>query len=533
VSIDLPMRRRTLLGTAAASLLPAPAIAQAGRISTLRFIPQSNLVSLDPIWTTATVTANHGYYVYDTLYAANGKMQPQPQMAAGHELSSDGRVWRIRLRDGLRFHDGTPVRAIDCIASLQRFALADEFGKLLGRVVDKWGMVDDRTLEIRLTKPFPLLLDVLAKSDSRVPFIMPERLARTPPTTAISEVIGSGPYRFLPSEYNSGSRVVYAKFTDYVSRTEPPDWASGAKIAHYDRIEWNIIPDAATAASALRNREVDWWENPTSDLIPMLKSDPHIKTMIQNPAGNCAVMRLNNLQAPFNNEAVRRAVMMAVNQEDYMSAVYGTDDMSVWRTCFSLFPCNTPYESEDGAGLLKGKHDPDVVKKALNAAGYKGERVVILNPTDFPTIGPLGQVTYDALKKAGMNVELAESDWGTVIQRRTSREPVDKGGWSIFHTWGAATAWATPATSSTVRGLGKEGWFGWWENPKVEMMVAEWLEVPDDAARKRLAAAINKAALEGVGSIPLGQAFVRTMFRDNVNGMAEGSAPYPWGIKPA
>jgi peptide/nickel transport system substrate-binding protein len=533
VSIDLPMRRRTLLGTAAASLLPAPAIAQAGRISTLRFIPQSNLVSLDPIWTTATVTANHGYYVYDTLYAANGKMQPQPQMAAGHELSSDGRVWRIRLRDGLRFHDGTPVRAIDCIASLQRFALADEFGKLLGRVVDKWGMADDRTLEIRLTKPFPLLLDVLAKSDSRVPFIMPERLARTPPTTAISEVIGSGPYRFLPSEYNSGSRVVYAKFTDYVSRTEPPDWASGAKIAHYDRIEWNIIPDAATAASALRNREVDWWENPTSDLIPMLKSDPHIKTMIQNPAGNCAVMRLNNLQAPFNNEAVRRAVMMAVNQEDYMSAVYGTDDMSVWRTCFSLFPCNTPYESEDGAGLLKGKHDPDVVKKALNAAGYKGERVVILNPTDFPTIGPLGQVTYDALKKAGMNVELAESDWGTVIQRRTSREPVDKGGWSIFHTWGAATAWATPATSSTVRGLGKEGWFGWWENPKVEMMVAEWLEVPDDAARKRLAAAINKAALEGVGSIPLGQAFVRTMFRDNVNGMAEGSAPYPWGIKPA
>jgi peptide/nickel transport system substrate-binding protein len=533
VSIDLPMRRRTLLGTAAASLLPAPAIAQAGRISTLRFIPQSNLVSLDPIWTTATVTANHGYYVYDTLYAANGKMQPQPQMAAGHELSSDGRVWRIRLRDGLRFHDGTPVRAIDCIASLQRFALADEFGKLLGRVVDKWGMVDDRTLEIRLTKPFPLLLDVLAKSDSRVPFIMPERLARTPPTTAISEVIGSGPYRFLPSEYNSGSRVAYTKFTDYVSRTEPPDWASGAKIAHYDRIEWNIIPDAATAASALRNREVDWWENPTSDLIPMLKSDPHIKTMIQNPAGNCAVMRLNNLQAPFNNEAVRRAVMMAVNQEDYMSAVYGTDDMSVWRTCFSLFPCNTPYESEDGAGLLKGKHDPDVVKKALNAAGYKGERVVILNPTDFPTIGPLGQVTYDALKKAGMNVELAESDWGTVIQRRTSREPVDKGGWSIFHTWGAATAWATPATSSTVRGLGKEGWFGWWENPKVEMMVAEWLEVPDDAARKRLAAAINKAALEGVGSIPLGQAFVRTMFRDNVNGMAEGSAPYPWGIKPA
>ena len=527
------MRRRTLLSTAAVSFLAAPAIAQRSRTSTLRFIPQSNLVSLDPIWTTATVTANHGYYVYDTLYAVNGKMQPQPQMAAGHEVSTDGRTWRIRLRDGLKFHDGEPVRAADCIASLQRFALADEFGKLLAKVVDRWGVADDRTLEIKLNKPFPLMLDVLAKSDSRVPFMMPERMAMTPPTTAISEVIGSGPYRFLPSEFNSGSRVAYSKFDGYVPRSEKPDWASGAKVAHYDRVEWNIIPDAATAAAALRNGEVDWWENPTADLIPMLKRDGHIKTMIQNPSGNCAVMRLNNLQAPFNNEAIRRAIMMAVEQEDYMSAVYGTDDMSVWRTCYSLFPCNTPYESEDGAALLKGKHDPDAVKKALEAAGYKGERVIILNPTDFPTIGPLGQVTYAALKKAGMNVELAESDWGTVIQRRTSREPVDKGGWSIFHTWGSATAWATPATSSTVRGLGKDGWFGWWDNPSVEKMVEQWLETPDEAGRKRLAGAINKAALEGVASIPLGQAFVRTMFRDSVIGMAEGGAPYPWGLKPA
>ena len=526
------MRRRSLL-TAAASLLAAPAIAQPAKTSTLRFIPQSNLVSLDPIWTTATVTANHGYYVYDTLFAVDGKMVPHPQMAEGAEVSADGRTWRIRLREGLTFHDGEPVRAVDCIASLQRFAAADEFGKLLGRVVDSWGVDGDRTLVIKLTKPFPLMLDVLAKSDSRVPFMMPERLAKTPATTAISEVIGSGPYRFLASEFNSGSRVAYAKFAGYVPRTEKPDWASGAKLAHYDRVEWNIIPDAATAAAALRNGEVDWWEAPTSDLIPMLKRDARIKTMIQNPAGNCAVMRLNNLQAPFNSEAIRRAVMMAVEQEDYMSAIYGTDDMSVWRTCYSLFPCNTPYESEDGAALLKGKHDPDTVKKALAAAGYNGERVVVLNPTDFPTIGPLGQVTYAALKKAGMNVELAESDWGTVIQRRTSREPADKGGWSIFHTWGSATGWATPAVSATVRGLGKDGWFGWWDNPGVEKMVAQWLEAPDDASRKTLANAINKAALESVASIPLGQAFVRTMFRDNVLGMAEGGAPYPWGIRPA
>lgn len=127
------------------------------------------------------------------------------------------------MRDGLRFHDGTPVRAAGCIASLQRFTAADEFGKLLGAAIDRWVAVDDRTMEIRLTKPFPLLLDVLAKTNAHIPFIMPEHLAKTAPTTAIIEVVGSGPYRFLPGEFNSGSQMAYAKFAEYVPCSETPD----------------------------------------------------------------------------------------------------------------------------------------------------------------------------------------------------------------------------------------------------------------------------------------------------------------------
>ncbi len=527
------MHRRTLLKSAAASVLAAPAIAQPAATATLRFVPQANLVSLDPIWTTATVTANHGYYVYDTLYSVDERMQPKPQMAEGHEVSPDGRIWRIRLREGLRFHDGTPVRAADCAASLDRFCKADEFGKLLGRSVDRWVPADDRTLEIRLTRPFPLLLEVLAKPDSRVPFIMPERIAATEPTKSITEVIGSGPYRFVADEFVSGSRVAYAKFDGYVPRSEPPNWGTGAKVAHFPRIVWNIITDPATSSAALQNGEIDWWENPIADLIPSLARNPNIKMQVQNPAGQIAVMRLNNLQAPFNDVKMRRAVVMAVNQRDYMGAVYGAEDASVWRTCFSMFPCGTPFESEAGAGLLMRPHDPDRVRAALKDAGYNGEKVVILNPTDFPTIGPLGQVTFGALKQAGMNVELAESDWGTVIQRRTSREPVDKGGWSIFHTWGAGTAWSNPAVSAIVRGLGKEGWFGWWSNPHVEEMVGEWLDAPDEASRKRLAESISQEAMEGVASIPLGQSYIRTMFRNSITGVLQGAAPYPWNVRPA
>ena len=263
------MQRRTVLQGLAASALAAPALAQTP--SVLRFVPQSNLSAIDPIWTTATVTGNHGYYVYDTLYAADSKMQPQPQMAAGHEVADDGRTWRIRLRDGLRFHDGTPVRAVDCIASVKRWGAREPIGQLLVQVVDQWVPVDDRTMELRLKKPFPLMLDALSKPDASTPFIMPERIAATDPNKSFTEVVGSGPFRFVPDELVSGSRVVYAKFGGYVPRAEPADWAAGGKIAHFDRIEWNIMPDPATASAALMRGEIDWWERPLNDLLPALQ----------------------------------------------------------------------------------------------------------------------------------------------------------------------------------------------------------------------------------------------------------------------
>jgi peptide/nickel transport system substrate-binding protein len=529
------MRRRALLQAAAlAPLVPLarPAVAQDMRAKTLRFIPQANLTSLDPIWTTATVTTNHGYYIYDTLFSVDGRMQPQPQMAEGAEVSPDQLTWTIRLREGLRFHDNTPVRSADCVASLARFAKKDAFGQIFATRLDGFATPDDRTLQIRLTRPFPLMLDMLAKPDANVPFIMPERLARTDPGTAITEMIGSGPYRFLASEYNSGSFVAYAKFDGYVPRQEKPDWGSGGKVAHYERVEWHVITDPATSGAALRNGEVDWWENPIADLLPQLRADPSLATQILNPTGLLAIMRLNNLQPPFDDVKLRRVVMMAANQQDYMQAVYG-DAKDLWRSCYSLFPCGTPYETEGGSELLSGTHDPAAVKAALQAAGYAGQKVVILNPTDFPTIGPLGQVTYAALKQIGMNADLQESDWGTVIQRRGSREPTDRGGWSIFHTWGSGAAYINPAVSTIVRGLGAAGWFGWYSDPAIEQMVGQWLDAPDQDSRKRLADAIGAEAMRNVATIPLGQAFAPTTYRRTITGVLQGNGPYPWNVRPA
>lgn len=526
------MHRRTLLQGVAASLaaspLAAPAVAQPARAATLRFVPQANLSVLDPIWTPATVTSEHGFYVFDTLYGANSRGDPKPQMADGHTTSIDGLVWTFKLRDGLMFHDGEKVRGIDCAASLERWSKRDPFGKLLDRVVEKWGAPDDRTVEIRLTKPFPHLLNAICGSGTGIAFIMPERLARTDPNKVVTEMIGSGPYKFLPGEYDSGSRVAYEKFDGYQPRGEAPDWMSGGKMAHFPRVVWNIIPDPATAAAALQNNEVDWWERPQVDLIPILKSAQGVEVQIADPAGRMAYMRLNCLQTPFKDVKLRQAVRLAVNQEDYMRASRG-DDASLWTVCHSLYGKRTQYY-QDQTDLMPA--DPNAAKAMLKDAGYANEKVVIINPTDFPDIGPLGQMTAQTLKQIGMNVDLQDSDWGTVVQRRAKRAPITEGGWSIFHSTGPVSGQNNPGASPLVGAEGEQGWFGWWKNEEAQHLIAKWLDEGDPAEQKKLAVAQARLALDHAATIPLGQFFLQTAFRKSITGILPAPIMVPWNIRP-
>src|SRR5499427_5957014 len=239
------------------STLGSPvALAQGQKV--LKFIPQADLRILDPITTTAYITRNHGYMVYDTLFATDAKFQVQPQMVDKYELSADKMTYTFTLRDGLKFHDGQPVRSADCIASIERWAKRDALGQKLAEVTDSWKPVNDKIFTLKLKRPFPLTLEALAKPSSNVPFIMPERIAKTDASTNITEAIGSGPYKFVKEEWVPGSKVVYIKNADYVPRKEPPSWAAGGKVAKVDRVEWIYIPDATTAVNALQAGEVDW-----------------------------------------------------------------------------------------------------------------------------------------------------------------------------------------------------------------------------------------------------------------------------------
>ncbi len=527
----VPASRRAVLASTMTMAAASPSLAQTERSRTLRFVPQASLTLLDPVFSLTSVTAVHGNHVFDTLYGVDAQLRPQPQMAEGHVVSDDGLTCDITLREGLRFHDGEPVRAVDCIASLRRWAQRDVFGRDVAAAVEAWEAPEDRRIRIRLKRPFPLLIYALGKPNSHLAVIMPERLANTDPGRQVTEMVGSGPYRFLADEFVAGSRVAYRKFEAYVPRPEAPSWLAGGKVAHFDRIEWHVMPDAATAAAALQAGEVDWWEQAQPDLTPLLRRNRNIAIERIDPVGYIPVMRFNSRNAPFDNPAIRRALLSAVDQEPYLTAVTGNDP-DAWRRCHSFFPCGTPFGEAQQPDPM-ARPDIDAARRALREAGYDGQKVVLLNPADFPTIAPLGHITHDLLKRLGMNVELVDTDWGTVVTRNQSREPVERGGWSLYHTWWGGVSLVLPATNTTIRGAGLRGWTGWYESERMEQLNATWLTSGTDADRARIAAEMQALAFEDVPSVPLGQFFINTAYRRSITGVLQGPRAAPWNVRRA
>ena len=521
-------RRRVLAGTAAA--LAAPAVrAQAARV--LLFVPQSDVTVLDPIWTTAYVTRNHAYLVFDTLFGQDAQFRPTLQMLESAATDDDGRLWRLVLRPGLIFHDGEPVLARDCVASLQRWMARDAFGGALAAATDELSAADDRTLVFRLKRPFPLLPAALGKTATLMPAMMPARLAATDPYRPVTEMVGSGPYRFLPQDRIAGARVAYERFAAYRPREQGvAEWTAGPKVAHFDRIEWVVIPDDATAAAALETGEVDWWENVTPDLAPVLAANPRLRVRVPDPTGTVCVMRLNHLQKPFDNPSIRRALLGAVDQADFMTAVAGTD-RRMWRAGVGMFCPGTPMASDAGMEVLNGPRDLVRARHELHLAGYDDARTVILSATNSPLRHALADVGADLLRKLGMTVDEQATDWGSIVRRRDNKGPVDEGGWSVIITTLAGLDLSNP-TGHALRASGETAWFGWPSSPRIEALRQQWLEAPDLASQQRICADIQRQAWIDVPQIPVGLYYQPTAYRADLTGMLDGFATF-WNIRRA
>ena len=519
------MKRRALLA-GMASALAAPALGATAK--TLIFIPQSPLASLDPVWTSAQTSRTIGFQIYDVLFGRDEMMKPKPQMLAGYVIEDDGKRWTMTLRPDQWFHDGEKVLARDCAASLQRWMQRDPGGATLNARLNALETPDDRTIVLRLKKPFFALPKLLSKIQS--PCIMvPERLAKTDPFKQMPEAIGSGPFRFLKDEYVIGSSAMLAKFDRYVPRDEPASFTSGGHHVQVDRMEWKMIPDAATAANALVTGEADWLEMLMPDLLPMLRDAPGVMTGRLDRWGLISQLRPNHLNAPTSNVKFRRAVMAAIDQREVMAAVMG-DDAEGAIAPIGYLTTGKPEVDLAGIEAVAQRKSTDQIKAMLAESGYNNERVILLHASDQTFYNAASQVVVDQLSRVGINVVDQVMDWGTVVQRRASREPLEKGGWSLFVSVTPVPEYSDPVTASLLRGNGKDAWIGWPDNPRIEAAYSDWLDAGDVDEQTRLEREIQLSAFDSIPYVPLGRYMPRAAWSKRLSQPLKGPVPMFWDV---
>lgn len=512
-------------GLAAATAL-ATATAGAEAQTTLKVVMHSDLKIVDPIWTTAYITRNHGYMVYDTLFAMDEKGEIKPQMVERYTESPDKRTYGFTLRDGLYWHDGQPVTSEDVIASIKRWGAKDATGQKLMSFVE--GMTADapNTFTVKLKEPTGLLFLGLGKPSSAVPFMMPKRVAETDPNQQISDFTGSGPFVFKRDEWKPGDKAVYVKFDKYKPRAEPASGLAGGKVVKVDRVEWLAISDHQQAANALLAGEVDYIEQPPHDLLPLFKADPNVK--LENPLANQYAFRPNHLQKPFDNAKVRQALWHAFNQKDFLDAVVGNPEY--YRVCKALFPCGTPLSSEKGVdGLLDS--NAQKARDLLKEAGYDGTPIVLMHSTDLQVLTNLAPVAKSLMEKAGFKVDMQSMDWQTLVARRAKKDPANAGGWHAFLTNWVAADVLNPVGTAFLNASCDKALFGWPCDAEMERLRDLFARETDPAKQKEIAEAVQKRNTEVTTHIHLGQWYYPTVLRKNVTGMLATPAPAFWNIE--
>jgi peptide/nickel transport system substrate-binding protein len=482
--------------------------------SVLRIAPHSDLNILDPIWTTATISTNHGYMIYDTLFGMDIEGRIRPQMVESYHTSEDAKTWTFRLRENLEFHDGSPVTSEDVVASLQRWGQRDAMGQKLLQSVAEWQVPDPRTFRIHLSAPYGLVLESLGKPAATVPFVMPARVAATPAHRQIDDFTGSGPFIFRKDEWKPGEVVVYVRNPRYVPRDEPPSGTAGGKVARVERVEWVIIRDPQTQANALVTGEIDVIEMPAYELYRSLKRNPDVEMLVLNALGGQNLLRFNHREPPFDNVKVRQAAMAALNQPIFLQAQVGISGM--YRTCFSFYPCGTPYATSAGMNFI-AEPDPLRAMRLLDESGYDGSPVILLHPTDTVMVARLPVVAAQLLRQAGFNVDMQSMNWQSMVARRAR-----KTGWHLFLTNAPGVALVNPVVSYPLSASCDEAWVGWPCDPRLEELRDAFAHAPDEQERKRLAEQVQLRAIEIGTHVPLGEYVLPVAARKNVKGLLAG-----------
>ncbi len=481
----------------------------------LRVVPFADLATIDPITTTAGNVQSHAVLIYDFLFGRDAQQVPKPQMVETFSVSPDGLVWRFSLRDGLAFHDGAPVTPDDVIASLKRWGARDPHGRQLAASTDTMSAIDAKTFEWKLKQPYGLMLEALSKSGSNVPAIMPKRVADTDPFKNITDTTGSGPFVFVKDEWQPGAKAVYVRNTKYVPRKEPADGTTGAKIVNFERMEWLTLGDPQAAVFALQNGEVDFIENTPVDLIPDLKKKG-IGLQVTNTLGHQGMLRMNHLHAPFDNVKARRALLYLVDQPKYLKAMWG--DADIWKPCRAFLVCGSPFASDAGVEADFGTAR-DKAKQLLADGGYKGETIVLMQPTDIAFLANATLLLAQDLRSIGAVVDVQSMDFSTLAQRRANRKPPAEGGWHIALTWWNGVSSSDPVGNVPLNANCDKAWPGWPCDAAHQKLIDDFPLLTDPAQKMAQAVKIQASGMALVPYVPLGMWFQPVAFSPKLSGL--------------
>ncbi len=522
------MTMRWKWAAAAVALAASTAVAEAQ--NTLRVVMHSDVKIVDPIWTTAYITRNHGYMIYDTLFSMDEKGEIKPQMVEKHDVSADKLTYTFTLRDGLLWHDGKPVTSEDVLASIKRWAAKDATGQKVMSFVGEMTAPDAKTFVIKLKEPTGLLIFALGKPSSNVPFMMPKRVAETDPNTQISEFVGSGPFVFKTDEWKPGDKAVYVKFDKYKPRAEPASGLAGGKVVKVDRVEWRAISDHQQAVNALLAGEIDYIEAMPHDLLPLVKDDPNIKLVNWNPLGNQYSFRPNHTQKPFDNAKVRQALWYAFNQKDFLDAVIGNPEY--YKVCKGMFVCGTSLASDKG---MEGLLESNVTKarELLKEGGYDGTPIVLMHSTDLQVLTNLAPVAKQLMERAGFKVDMQSMDWQSVVARRAKKEPANAGGWHAFLTSWVSADILNPVMTAYVNAGCDKALFGWPCDAEIEKLRSAYGFAHTDADKMKVARDLQARAIEQVVYVPFGQWTQPLAYRaDRISGIVPVTGlPVFWNIE--
>lgn len=531
----MTISRRNLfkMGVAAGMAVSGPSILRAQTAPTaartVRMVVIGNISVFDPVVTTSGDTWDHAYAIYDTLFGVDTNFEPHPQMVGKWGVSEDKKTYTFELRDGLGWHDGTPVTAADCVASIRRWGQVAPGGQLLMSRATDIAKKDNKTFTITLKEPFGALLNILGFQG---PFIMREKDASLSPTEQVTANIGSGPFEFNHALAKPGASLTYDRNEKYVPRNEAPDGFAGGKIAKVDRVVWENIADQQTAVAALQAGEVEYVADPPVDLFPVIESDPNLELWLGDKWGDIMFVRMNCLQKPFDNVKARQAMLHLVDQEAMLRAAYG--DPKYFRTVTSMFGNETPVSNDENTGWFKKGGDPENAKQLLKEAGYAGEKVIILQPTDWAEGSNASQLLAASLNKIGVNAELAPSDWAGVAARRAKKDSVENGGWSIFISTDSEASFGQVITNNILPMKGEKGWYGWPKNDEYEVLRLKWAEVETLEERKALARKMQRIWWDYVPQVPVGKFVVPDARRKTLTGLIGVPSLHPlWNMQKA